>query len=183
MTKISRRRFCWLMGATGAWTLVGCNEYPGTTRVSRLPAGWNRGEERLVSSTCLQCPGRCGIRVRVFEGRAVKIEGNPQHPLNRGGLCPKGQAGLQVLYDPDRIPGPMRKIGGRSSTEWEAISWNEALDVLTRRLADLRDAGRSEALLLMGGRFPGHMRELLERFARAYGTPNLVDTSSLCNRP
>lgn len=179
---ITRRTFIQFLGAAGAWTLFGCPRYPGPIRLSPMPPGWDRGEERWVPSTCLQCPGGCGIRVRVFEGRAIKIEGNPDHPLNRGGLCPKGQAGLQVLYDPDRIPGPMRKRGGRSSTEWEAISWEEALETVAGKLKKLRAAGSPESLLLMGGRFPGHMRLLFERLARSYGTPNLVDTGSICDR-
>lgn len=182
MKKITRRNFIHYMGAAGAWTLAGCPRYHGPTRVRAVPRGWDRGEERWVPSTCLQCPGGCGIRVRVYEGRAVKIEGNPDHPLNRGGLCPKGQAGLQALYDPDRIPGPMKKIGGRSSREWEAISWEEALRTVADRLGDMRASGRPEGLLVMGGRFPGHMRGLFQRLARCYGTPNLVDTDSICNR-
>ncbi|MBI4615331.1 MAG: molybdopterin-dependent oxidoreductase [Planctomycetes bacterium] len=183
MADVSRRRFLKFMGAAGAWSLSGCGgDYPGPSQVALVPAGWNRGEERWIASTCHQCPGGCGIRVRVYEGRAVKIEGNPDHPLNRGGLCPKGQAGLQALYDPDRIPGPMKKVGGRSSTRWEAISWEEALDTVAGKLRELAAAGKPESLLLLGGRFPGHMRALFERLARAYGTPNLVDTESICNR-
>jgi anaerobic selenocysteine-containing dehydrogenase len=182
MNEVTRREFVRFLGAAGVWTLTGCGNYPGPKTVAPVPMGWNRGEERWVASTCLQCPGGCGIQVRVYEGRAIKIEGNPEHPLNRGGLCPKGQAGLQALYDPDRIPGPMRKIGGRSSSRWESISWDEALETVAKRLRRLRAAGEPERLLLMGGRFPGHMRALFGRLAHAYGTPNLIDTESLCNR-
>src|SRR3990172_8431710 len=60
-------------------------------------------EENWVPNVCLQCPAGCGILVKVVNGRAVKIEGNPLHPINEGRICPKGQIGLQVLYDPDRI--------------------------------------------------------------------------------
>lgn len=180
-TKISRRRMLQFMGAAGAWMLMGCEQHSELRRVQLVPTGWNRGEERWVRTTCLQCPGGCGINVRVYEGRAVKIEGNPDHPLNQGGLCPKGQAGLQALYDPDRIPGPMKKIGGRSSSTWEAISWDEALATVADKLGQLRAAGKPESLLLLGGHFPGHMKALFERLAAAYGTPNLVSTESLDN--
>src|SRR3990172_11259555 len=67
-------------------------------------AGYSLGgsSETRLASVCLQCPAGCGILVRVVDGRAVKIEGNPKHPINLGRLCPKGQIGLQILYDPDR---------------------------------------------------------------------------------
>lgn len=77
------------------------------------------GVETWVTSTCGQCPGGCGILVRVVDGKAVKIEGNPLHPINRGGLCPRGYSGLQVLYNPDRIRGPLKKTGERGSGKWE----------------------------------------------------------------
>src|SRR3990170_1380325 len=71
-------------------------------------SGYSMGglTESRVASVCLQCPAGCGILVRVVDGRAVKIEGNPKHPINLGRLCPKGQIGLQILYDPDRIKQP-----------------------------------------------------------------------------
>jgi len=117
--------------------------------------------------------------VRVYEGRAIKIEGNPEHPLNRGTICPKGQAGLQILYDPDRIRGPMRKIGGRHSRTYEGISWDEAVVEVANKLRDLRNRSRAHSLLIMRGRSPEPMRLLFKRFAATYGTPNFIDTGSL----
>ena len=79
-------------------------------------------DEKFVNSTCRQCPGRCGIQVRVVNGKAVKIERNPIHPINnylkgdsagQGGLCPKGAGGLDQLYDPDRIKGPMKRTNAK----------------------------------------------------------------------
>ena len=72
-----------------------------------------KGPERFALSVCALCPGGCGVRVRKIGERAVKLEGNPLHPVNAGRLCPKGQAGLQGLYHPDRVPGPLAK--GRAS--------------------------------------------------------------------
>ncbi len=68
---------------------------------------------------CRLCAGGCGLVARVVDGRVVKLDGNLFHPINQGKLCPKGQAGLQALYDPDRIKGPMRRDGERG---WEQIS-------------------------------------------------------------
>src|SRR5262249_53399855 len=71
------------------------------------------GGERWVNTSCAQCPAGCGVRVRVVEGRAVRIEGNPANPLNQGGIGPRGLAALQGLYDADRLPGPLVREGGQ----------------------------------------------------------------------
>jgi len=139
------------------------------------------GEERFVRSVCLQCEGGCGIEVRVVEGRAVRIAGNRDYPTNQGGLCPKGVNGLQVLYDPDRIRGPLRRDGERGSGAWKAISWDEAIAALAARLRDLRQRGKPQALAVVGGRYRGHMRDLVRRFLTAYGSPNDIDHESLCS--
>ncbi|MBI2460696.1 MAG: molybdopterin-dependent oxidoreductase [Candidatus Rokubacteria bacterium] len=133
-----------------------------------------------MPSVCLQCPGGCGIRVRVVEERAVKIEGNPRHPINEGVLCPKGQIGLQVLYDPDRLKGPLLRVGPRGAGRWRQIGWDEALDTVVGRLKELRARGESHTLVFMSGRNRGQMGDLIDRFCRAYGTPNHVGHSSIC---
>lgn len=141
---------------------------------------WARGEERLVKSACMQCEGGCGIVVRVVEGRAVSIKGNPEFPTNQGGLCPKGLNGLQVLYDPDRIHGPLQRVGERGAGNWRRISWDEAIAAVAGKLRSLRDAGESHTVAILGGRYRGHMRDLVRRFLSAYGSPNEIDHESLC---
>ena len=107
-------------------------------------------EEELVPgiatwkpSVCTLCSAGCGLLVRVMQGEAEvvrhgqqglikmglakKLEGNPQHPVNRGKLCARGQAGLQVLYHPDRITHPIKRTGARGSGEFQEISWDDAL--------------------------------------------------------
>jgi len=133
-----------------------------------------------VPSVCLQCPGGCGILVRVVDGRAVKIEGNPLYPSNQGKTCPKGQVGLQILYDPDRIKGPMRRVGDRGSGKWERISWEEALERVAGKLRELRAKGEPHTMVFMGGRYRGLMGDLCGRFLEAFGTPNNVGHSSIC---
>ena len=66
------------------------------------------GEEIWTRSTCFECNAACGIQVRKIDGRLVKVEGNPKHPMSRGGLCPRGQAAPQAMYHPDRIRKPPR---------------------------------------------------------------------------
>src|SRR5512139_3295340 len=81
------------------------------------------GQATWYASTCRQCPAGCGIVVRIMNGRALKIEGNPEHPLNQGKLCARGQAGLQLLYNPDRLPGPVQQAQ-RGSRQFQGQSWN-----------------------------------------------------------
>ncbi|UCC63542.1 MAG: molybdopterin-dependent oxidoreductase, partial [Anaerolineae bacterium] len=120
----------------------------------------------------------CGILVRVVEGRAVKIEGNPLNPNNQGRLCPRGHAGLQMLYHPDRIRGPLQQVGERGSAEWRSISWDEALNLVTAKLQELRGEGQPHHLVFMHGAKPGLMRDLIARFCQAFGTPNVVEMPS-----
>lgn len=187
--KVTRRGFLQVAGISiGGSLAAGCkvleHGYPEEYWVEKPPVPgaekWAQGEERFVRSACLQCEGGCGIEVRVVEGRAVRIKGNPDYPTNQGGLCPKGLNGLQVLYDPDRIEGPLRRAGERGSGQWERISWDEAIALVARKLRDLRDRGESHTVAVLGGRYRGHMRDLVRRFLTAYGSPNEIDHQSLC---
>jgi len=105
----------------------------------------------------------------VVDGRVVKLDGNSLHPNNQGRLCPKGQAGLQVLYDPDRIKGPMRRAG-----QWEQVSWDEALSEVADKLQALRNSGHPERLVFLHDGKRGPTSDLIARFCQAFGTPNDV---------
>jgi anaerobic selenocysteine-containing dehydrogenase len=133
---------------------------------------WVPYEEYWSTGICLQCPGGCGLRIRSVMKWPVKLEGIPDYPINKGKLCPKGQSGLQVLYDPDRIRHPLKRKGKRGEGNWEKISWEEGLSLVIRRLKTLRQEERSHQLMVLGGRYRGHMLELMDRFLRAYGSPN-----------
>jgi anaerobic selenocysteine-containing dehydrogenase len=139
---------------------------------------WAPGVEEWVQSVCGACPGGCGILVRVVDGKAVKIEGNPAHPVNKGRLCPLGQAGTQMLYNPDRIKGPMKKVGGRTSTQWAEISWEEALEILVSRLNKLKTAGEAHKFVLLTEESRGMSHELFARFMNAFGSPNHISNVS-----
>ncbi|WNM62576.1 molybdopterin-containing oxidoreductase family protein [Candidatus Nitrospira neomarina] len=85
------------------------------------------GVANWYASTCQECEAGCGTMVRVMEGRAKKIEGNPKHPVNEGKLCARGQAALQGLYNPDRLQGPLRREGKRGQGQFRPITWEEGL--------------------------------------------------------
>lgn len=138
------------------------------------PSGWSPGVEQHLTSTCLICPSRCGIRGRIVDGRLVRIDGNPLHPFSRGGLCPRGAAGVQTLYHPDRLRSPRVRIGPRGEGNWRDISWDTALGVLAERLGQLRAVGHPERLAVLAGDCSGSMDDLWRQFLRAYGSPNYV---------
>jgi anaerobic selenocysteine-containing dehydrogenase len=136
---------------------------------------WATHEERWATTSCGQCPTGCGLRVRVVEGRAVRIEGDPENPINRGGVGARGLAGLQSLYDPDRIAGPMIRRAG----ELAPASWDEAIDAVVAALEDRR----GEDLLILSGRERGMINDLFRRFAAAIGGARFVDGRSSHSGP
>lgn len=136
-------------------------------------------EEKIVKTTCALCPSGCGLDVRVVNGKAVKVEGSALHPLNQGVCCLKGQTSLEMLYSPERIEHPRIQTGERGSGDWKEISWDEALGIVADKLIELRKAGKSHTVALMHGDLRGQMRQMVQRFMRAYGSPNMISRESL----
>ena len=130
-----------------------------------LPEDLVTGTDNWYASTCRQCPAGCGNIVRVMEGRAKKIEGNPNHPLSRGKLCVRGQAGVQALYHPDRIAGPMRRSGPRGSGQYERISWNDAEAEIVPHLQNTQ----ADRVLLATEPLRGRLAMVTKRFVEALG--------------
>jgi anaerobic selenocysteine-containing dehydrogenase len=182
MAKISRRTFLKVLGA-GTAAVAAYEARPAGPLLRALTAEeavlLQSPQDQWLPTVCAQCPAGCGIMVRVVDGRAVKIDGLPAHPSNRGKTCPKGQNGLQVLYDPDRIQGPMKRVGERGAGDWQAISWHEAIAEVVSRLSDLRSSGLAHTAVFLTGRVQGQMEGALRRFCQAYGTPNYVDHKSI----
>jgi anaerobic selenocysteine-containing dehydrogenase len=122
-----------MLGATGA--LAG-----GASRIWAIPDEWReklRTGPRLETwnvSTCGQCPAGCGIRVRLIDDIPVRILGNPIAPVNNGFTCPMGEAGLELLYHPDRIATPMRRKGKKGESRWTPVSWDDALEQISHAL-------------------------------------------------
>ena len=182
---ISRREFLISSALIAGGTLAvgGLNNLLNSLDIGAPDAGYyyvNTGTtESIIPSVCLLCPSGCGIVSRVVDGRVVKIEGNPMHPINAGVLCPKGQAIPELLYNPDRLIGPMRRIGEPGSDEWEPITWEEAIQTVANSLNNVRANGHPERAALLYGETRGQMREFLERFMHAVGSPNAVSHDSL----
>ncbi len=135
------------------------------------------GLDTWYASTCRQCPAGCGIIVRVINGRAKKIEGNPLHPLNQGKLCARGQAGLQVLYNPDRLRNAVLQTGGRGSRKFEPLYWSEAIDILVKKLETVSNPNR---IAFLAGLMPSHLYVLSTRLMSSLGaqSPVIYDLNS-----
>jgi anaerobic selenocysteine-containing dehydrogenase/Fe-S-cluster-containing dehydrogenase component len=126
MPEIDRRGFLKLAGASaGAAAAAGCSDH-----VEKLipyvvqPEEITPGVPVFYASTCRECAVGCGVHVKTREGRPIKLEGNPEHPINRGRVCAKAQASLERTYHPDRYHGPQRRS---ANGQLEAVSWDEAI--------------------------------------------------------
>ncbi len=139
-------------------------------------------EESIVKTTCAFCPSGCGLDVRVVNGKAVKVEGNPLHPLNQGVCCLRAQASLEALYSPERLEHPRIQLGERGGGDWKEISWEEGLSLVTNKLSELHQAGQTHHVALLHGQLYGQMRGLVERFMQAYGSPNVISQASLAEQ-
>ena len=132
------------------------------------------GPESWALSVCTLCPAGCGLRVRKVGARAVKIQGNPLHPVNQGGLCPKGIAGLQALYHPERLRTPVKNTGDRIKPRWKEISWDEAISTLAGRLKNLRESGKAHQVVFVDRSDTSVAGRLMRRTLAAYGSPNYL---------
>ncbi|MBI2907208.1 MAG: molybdopterin-dependent oxidoreductase [Chloroflexi bacterium] len=178
---LNRRDFLKL-GVTGAafWALE--SKLPEIVAADELVQG-GRSVSRTTgslrkafASTCLQCPARCGILGFIEEDTLVKIEGNPLDPNTRGRLCAKGQAAVNLVYNPDRVLRPLRRAGARGGGKWQTISWDEAINEIAGRLSEARN--RPDQFVFVGG-MEG-VEGATGLLARAFGTASVFDeTASL----
>ena len=160
-----RRQFLKVLGVTGAGTaaLSGCS----TDRIAKLVPYMVQSEQQVpgvatwYASTCTECSAGCGVHVKTREARAIKLEGNPDHPTNAGALCSRGQAGLQALYNPDRIGAPLAR---NASGGFDEISWDDAIARLAARLGTAN--GR---LVAFNGYGPSTFSTLLGDVVQAAG--------------
>src|SRR3990172_7952959 len=137
--EITRRDFVKATGATGAgMMLTGSNlDLKFFQESDKAPSG----EEKWVAGGCNGCVGWCPLKVRVVDGKAVKITGNPESRWTRGQLCPRGLLNLQILYDADRVKKPLKRTnplkGRGEDPKWVEISWEEALNTIADKLREL----------------------------------------------
>jgi anaerobic selenocysteine-containing dehydrogenase/Fe-S-cluster-containing dehydrogenase component len=167
--RMSRRQFLKAAGLTGAAAFVGsCSD--ATRRLIPFlnePEDIVPGEATWYATTCRECPAGCGMLAKNRDGRVIKVEGNPVHPVNTGKLCPRGQASVQGIYDPDRYRRPMKRRDGGTIAP---VSWSEAertvLTALTRKSRD----GRGARIVFLSDLTTGAEKEMIHRFLASAGS-------------
>src|SRR5215471_4252999 len=185
---MNRRSFIKLSALTGtSATLASCGN-PEYHLIRFIP------EDRLVAgiavwkpSICPLCSAGCGLTVRVMEGDAEvirngqhgvtkmglakKLEGDPQHSINQGKLCTRGQAAAEVTYHPDRLGHPLKRSGARGEGKFEEISWDQAITELTGKLDALAASGNTKSFAILARPQRGMRHTLMAEFAARFGAP------------
>ncbi|MGD0918509.1 MAG: molybdopterin-dependent oxidoreductase, partial [Thermodesulfobacteriota bacterium] len=179
--RVDRRTFLKLSAITGA--AVGASKIIGQLNTPEASPIQKAFEEKWIATSCLNCQARCAIRVRVVNGKAIKITGNPLSQVSEGKICPRAHIGVQVLYDRDRINAPLKRTNNEKGKgvdpKWVSISWNQALSEVIGRLTKLRENGEPNKLLLFYGLNTVSTEDMILRFAEAFGTPNTISGDGL----
>ena len=138
------------------------------------------GRIETKNTTCYMCACRCGIRVTLRDNEVRYIQGNPDHPLNKGVICAKGASGIMKQYSPARLTKPLKRKEGsdRGKAEFEEISWDEAFQIMEDRLSHLRATDPKKFALFTGR---DQMQALTGLFAKQFGTPNYAAHGGFCS--
>ncbi|HKV53913.1 MAG TPA: molybdopterin-dependent oxidoreductase [Candidatus Binataceae bacterium] len=169
---LSRRSFLKLAATAGAAAAI-----PGCEPAARKIIPYVVPDENVIpgvasyfATTCTECSAGCGIIAKVREGRVIKLEGNPADPISGGAICARGQAGLQGLYNPDRIAKPMQRAGDGSLRE---ISWDQASSLLNDRLQEASKAGKGRVAYIGSSNGPA-LDNVTKLWLKAWGSDRLV---------
>ncbi len=171
--QIRRRDFFKVLGASSAVaaTAAACADPPEKLIPYLLPPSnieFTPGNPLEYATTCMECPAACGMVVKTREGRAIKAEGNPDHPLNQGALCVRGQAAVQTHYNPARYRGAMVRKG----QQWEAVEWTQAEKMLVDKIRAVSD---KRQILYLTGNAAGTRGKFLDAWLAAIGaSPKVV---------
>ena len=167
---IVRRDFLTVMGASMAMASFACARRPVQKIIPYVvkPEEITPGVANWYASTCQECSSGCGTLVKTREGRPIKLEGNPEHPMNKGALCAKGQSSVLSLYDPDRLKNPVAR--GRKDGSQRDVSWNDVDSYISGKLKSVM--AKSGQIRVLTGEVSGDStRRLVREFLAAAGMP------------
>ena len=147
----------------------------GVVKTPQVAPGSFKNTKTVVGGVCEMCFWRCQLVGKVRDGRLLKLEGNPKSIDNGVSLCARGNGGVAMLYDPDRLKYPLKNVGKRGEPKWERISWDEALDICGKKLKEIVDKHGAKSLAI----FPhgSTARYPMDFFERTVGTPNVSEPS------
>ncbi len=189
-TRVDRRNFLRLSGLVGGAAgleMMGLRPAgPADLQAAALPDQW-------IATCCNMCGGTTGVLAHVVNGHVVKIEPNAENPIGVANIyndfinlkasgarmCPKGNAGIMALYDPDRVKKPLKRTGARGAGQWQEISYNQAVQEIADRLATIKSTYGPDKLVWFTE--DNNFIKIQESFCNAYGTPNFLQHSNLCD--
>lgn len=186
-TKIGRREFVKLAALAGGVSLTGFEPF------NFLTGAQAAAQDEWIPTVCHMCGGGTGILAHVVDGRVIKIEPNSENPVGIAGttadvarwkstgarMCPKGNAGIMSLYDPDRVKKPLKRIGSRGSGQWQEISYTQAVTEIATKLAEIKSAHGPEKLVWFSE--DASFMDIQRNFCYEYGTPNYLYHANLCD--
>ena len=169
--KLSRRDFLKVVttGAATSAILTGCgpaSRYVKREPYTKMPEYNYNGQSTFYATTCRECAAGCGLVVRTVQGRAIKVEGNPNHPVNLGKTCVRGQATVHGLYNPDRVTDPV-KNSTRGSQDFSKMEWDAAIGVV----ADALKNNQGSEIAFLMGTASDHLFDVVTELAKAIGAP------------
>jgi len=165
---VKRREFLKVLGAASAvTTTIGCSQEKVEKLIPYLvsPDQTVPGVSTYYSTTCRECATACGVVAEVRDGRAIKLEGNPDHPVNRGALCARGQAALQGLYNPDRYRQPLVREGGKLVP----TTWDKGLALLSQKIGEVKAKGSGQNVVFLSEHDSGSFGPFLDQWLGAFG--------------
>ncbi len=141
--------------------------------------------DKVVDSACQFCNSLCRLKVHLKAGRIIDVRGEPKDSVQAGELCVKGPMMAQLVYNRFRLTRPLKRVGGEKgspNSKFEAVSWDEALEIVARKLLQLRDAGEEHKIASKtSGRLPRGVGALVHRLFSLLGSPNDTDVGPVCN--
>ena len=167
---INRRDFLKVIGVAGGTAAVtgACSGEPVEQIIPYVipPESYIPAIPKFYSSTCRECPAGCGIILKNRDGRAIKVEGNPNSPINGGSTCARGQASLQGLYNPDRNRSPLKlnEFGRLAPTSWET-----GTNDLSAKINELVSQGKGSRIVYLSNSISGTLNELVDKWTNAIG--------------